>query len=61
MSYNQTGKISLKYMKSNFYILDDLLKTLLKDPYVRDRDKKKINELLVDSLKRQENILKKNN
>jgi hypothetical protein len=60
LSYNGNNKISLKHMKSNFYILDDLLKTLLKDPYVRDRDKKKINELLVDSSKRQENILKKN-
>ena len=60
LSYNGNNKIRLKYMKSNFYILDELLKKLLKDPYVRERDKKKINELLVDSLKRQENVLKKN-
>ena len=58
LSYNGNNKICLKNMKSNFYILDNLLKILLKDPYISNLDKKKIKELLVDSLKRQENVLK---
>lgn len=55
--YNDTNnKINLSFFKTKFYILDDLLNLLIKDPYVCNEDKKFINLLLIDSQKRQEKI-----
>ena len=53
LSLNKNEKISLKHIKTRFYILDNLLYKLLKDPYVNQEDKKNLNQLLIDSLKRQ--------
>ena len=44
---------TLSNFRTNFYILDDLIKKLLKDPYVSKRDKIELNNLIIDSLKRQ--------
>jgi hypothetical protein len=50
---NFTSKINLSYFKSKFYILDNLLKMLIKDPYVSHNDKNFLHNLLINSLKRQ--------
>jgi hypothetical protein len=52
---------ALKSFKTNFYILDNLLVKLLKDPYISKIDKIEINKMLIDSLKRQNDIIKKRN
>ena len=54
---NITSRINLSYFRSKFYILDNLLKELIKDPYVSKNDKKFLHNLLINSLKRQ-NIMK---
>ena len=47
------GINNLSNFRTNFYILDDLIKKLLKDPYVSKRDKIELNNIIIDSLKRQ--------
>ena len=49
-------KVNLDCFITKFYILDDLLNTLIKDPYVQTKDKKIINQFLFESEKRQETI-----
>jgi glycosyltransferase involved in cell wall biosynthesis len=46
-------RIKLSKFKTNFYILDNLLKMLLNDPYVTKDDKEYVHQLLIDSYKRQ--------
>jgi glycosyltransferase involved in cell wall biosynthesis len=52
---------ALKSFKTNFYILDNFLVKLLKDPYISKIDKIEINKMLIDSLERQNDIIKKRN
>ena len=55
--YNDTNNmINLSFFKTKFYILDDLLNLLIKDPYVCNEDKIFANLLLIDSQKRQEKL-----
>lgn len=49
-------KIKLENFRTKFYILDDLLKLLINDPYVTNQDKSYVKQLLNDSLRRQNNI-----
>ena len=51
-------RLNFNCYKSKFYILDDLLNLLIKDPYVRSEDKIFANKLLFDSKKRQKKINK---
>ena len=52
--YNRVNRrVSLHNLKSKFYILDNILNKLADDPYVSAEDKIFIYELLMDSLKRQ--------
>ena len=47
-------KIALRHLKTNFYLLDNLLNILLKDPCIkREEDKIYLYQLLVDSQNRQ--------
>ena len=51
---NSRSNIALRYLKTNFYLLDNLLNILLKDPCIkREEDKKYLYQLLVDSQNRQ--------
>ena len=50
---NKDNKINLGLFKTKFYILDDLLNILIKDPFVSSEDKIFLNQLLIDSQKRQ--------
>jgi hypothetical protein len=43
------SKIQLRYFKSNFYILNDLLALLINNPHVSFKDKIFLNKLLYDS------------
>ena len=56
---NIYGQKSLKRFKTEFYILDNLLKILINDPYVSNDDKIELNKILEDSLKRQNEIKNK--
>ena len=44
---------SLSHMKSKFYILNDLLKILIGDPYVKKKEKEFLTELLNESKNRE--------
>ena len=55
---NLNSKINLSHFKTKFYILDNLLKNLIKDPFVSMKDKNFLHKLLIDSIKRQ-NMKKK--
>ena len=56
-SYNSPiSTIKLSYLKSKFYILDDLLTILINDTNVSLNDKIFLNQLLQDSKMRQKNI-----
>ncbi len=55
---NTKKRLNLNCLKTKFYILDDLLDLLIKDPYVRIKDKNFANKLLFDSKKRQNKINK---
>jgi glycosyltransferase involved in cell wall biosynthesis len=46
-------KINLSHFKTKFYILDNLLNNLIKDPFVSKKDKNFLHKLLIDSIKRQ--------
>ena len=53
-NYNDlTNRINLRHFKTKFYILDNLLKYLIKDPFVSKKDKNFLHKLLIDSIKRQ--------
>ena len=53
---NTNRKIALRFLKTNFYLLDNLLIILLKDPCIkREEDKKYLYQLLEDSKGRQNN------
>ena len=54
-NYNSIKK-NLKLFKTKFYILDNLLKLLINDPYVSNEDKIELNKILNDSLNRQKEI-----
>jgi hypothetical protein len=55
--YNETkNDVNLNWFKTKFYILDDLLNILIKDPYIKIEDKIFINQLLFESKKKQEKI-----
>ena len=56
---NTKYKVNLNCLITKNYILDDLLILLIKDPYVRNKDKIFAIQLLLESKKRQNNI--KNN
>ena len=49
-------KVNLNCFITKFYILDNLLNLLIKDPNIQVKDKKFINELLFESKKRQEKM-----
>jgi glycosyltransferase involved in cell wall biosynthesis len=49
-------KVNLNCFITKFYILDNLLNLLIKDPNIQVKDKKFINELLFESKRRQEKI-----
>ena len=52
--YNKSSsKIQLSFIKSKFFILNDLLNILLGDPYVSKRDKIFLNTLLIESKKKE--------
>jgi hypothetical protein len=55
--YNETKNgVNLNWFRTKFYILDDLLNILIKDPYIKIEDKIFINQLLFESKKKQEKI-----
>ena len=56
MNNNKYGKRSLNRFKTKFYIVDNLVKRLLDDPYVTKEDKVELNNILQDSIKRQNDI-----
>ena len=59
--YNdENSKIKLRYFRSRFYLLNDLINILIKDPYVADNDKIFLSKLLNESYNR-ENQLKVSN
>ena len=60
MNNNKIGKKSLNRFRTNFYILDNLVKRLLNDPYVTNEDKIELIKILQDSLRRQIEIRKEN-
>jgi hypothetical protein len=48
--YNtETSKIRLNFFRSKFYLLNDLIKTLINDPYVTNNDKIFLNQILNES------------
>jgi glycosyltransferase involved in cell wall biosynthesis len=52
--YNKSSsKIKLSFIKSKFFILNDLLSILIGDPYVSKKDKIFLNKLLNESKKRE--------
>ena len=52
--YNKSSsKIQLSFIKSKFFILNELLNILLGDPYVSKKDKIFLNNLLIESKKRE--------
>ena len=44
--YNNSESMNLKFFKTKFYILDDLIKKLINDPFVFIEDKKKLKVFL---------------
>ena len=60
MNNNRIGKKSLNRFRTKFYILDNLVKRLLNDPYVTKEDKIELIKILQDSLRRQIEIRKEN-
>ena len=52
-------RVTLNGFRTKFYILDNLLKKLTNDPYVTREDKIYVYQLLIDSLKRQNELSKK--
>ena len=52
-------RVTLNGFRTKFYILDNLLKKLTNDPYVTKEDKIYVYQLLIDSLKRQNELSKK--
>ncbi len=50
---NKKNKIKLNFFRTNFYILDNLLNLLIKDPFVLKEDKIFLNKLLLNSKKKQ--------
>ena len=59
MNNNKNEKKSLNLFKTKFYIVDNLVKRLLDDPYVTQEDKVELNNILQDSIKRQNDIKNK--
>ena len=55
---NTNSRVNLNCFLTKFYILDDLLIILIKDPHVGIQDKIFVNQLLLESKERQENINK---
>ena len=56
-SLNDTkNNIQFNFLRTKFYILDDLLNLLIKDSYVSKRDKIFMNKLLLESQKKQDTI-----
>jgi len=55
------NKLNLTDFRTDFYILNDLLKKLINDPYVDNKNKTYLNKLLDNSLKRQNEIKNKSN
>lgn len=53
---NDTSKISLKRIKTKFYILDNLLYLLMKDKYVSNQDKLFLKNILEESKLRQKGL-----
>ena len=52
----EKSKISLRHFRTNFYILNDLLELLIKDPNVSSLNKTFLNKLYIDSKIRQVNL-----
>ena len=60
--YNKIScKTQLSFLKSKFYILNDLLNILIGDPYVTKKDKIFLNNLLNESKERERKIEIDNN
>ena len=57
---SEKKKYKLSYFKSRFYLLNNLIKILLEDPYVENNDKLLLNKILNESLLREKNITSKN-
>lgn len=56
-NYDKIGKnLKLTYFRTDFHILNDLLKKLITDPYVDNKDKIYLNKLLEDSLEREKKL-----
>ena len=55
---NNKSRIKLSYLKSNFYILNDLISLLINEPKVSFNDKKFLYNLLNDLKIRQKNVTK---
>ena len=53
-------EMNLENFKSKFYLLDNLINTLIKDPYVDKEDKIFLYETLINSIRRQIKIKNKN-
>ena len=55
-----SNSINMKFMKSKFYLLYDLLNILINDPYISNKNKNFLNQLLKKTKKREEIIIRKN-
>jgi hypothetical protein len=57
---SEKEKYKLSYFKSRFYLLNNLIKILLEDKYVKNDDKLFLNKILNESLIRENKIKNKN-
>jgi glycosyltransferase involved in cell wall biosynthesis len=46
---NKTSRVRLDFFRSKFYLLNDLIKILINDPYVTNDDRKFLNQILNES------------
>ena len=49
--------VQLKFLKSKYYILTDLIKALISDPYISNKDKAFLNRLIIKTKKRMKNAI----
>ena len=55
---NNNGRFRLNYLKTKFYILNNLLKILIEDPYVSENDKNYLKDLLRKSQEKEKSLVK---
>ena len=46
---NKTSRVRLDFFRSKFFLLNDLIKILINDPYVTNDDRKFLNQILHES------------